>query len=167
MAALEQADGARLHDLFREVFALRAALAGRMDEVHEQAGLRTPQARAADVLTRLGPVTVPDLAARLGVSRQFALTVCNELESLGLLEFADNPRHRRSRLAALTAEGRRVLARFREREAAFLGQVLPDLDPGAVDAARDLLRRIRNRVEADGSGQGPCACVAHRRTQGR
>lgn len=92
--------GTLAHDLFREVFALRKTLAAVMDEVHARAGLRTPQRRAAGFLEREGPLPVPELARRLEVSRQFARNLCNEMAAAGLLAFSDNPRHRRSRLAA-------------------------------------------------------------------
>ena len=37
--------GMALHDLFREIFALQAALASIMNEVHAKTGLGTPQLR--------------------------------------------------------------------------------------------------------------------------
>jgi hypothetical protein len=37
----DEALGSTLHDLFREIFALQAALAGIMDEVHARTGLGT------------------------------------------------------------------------------------------------------------------------------
>lgn len=140
------ATGHALHDLFREVFALHRKLAERMDIVHEAAGLGTPQVKVLDVLDRRGAATVPDVAADQGVSRQFVLTVCHELETLGLIVFSDNPRHRRSRLAALTVEGRNAVARFREAEAKVLETALPGLDADAVAAASLLLREIGGRI---------------------
>lgn len=146
IASLPPATGGQIHDLLREVFALRHTLAQIMDKVHERAGMSTPQIKAADRLDRLGPATLPELAAQLDVSRQFARAVCNEMRDAGLLEFTDNPRHKRSRLAALTSAGRAALADAREKEAAIILDVLPDLDAATVTAAQDLLRRIRHRL---------------------
>lgn len=145
-AAQTPARGEQIHDLLREVFALHRDLAQLMDQVHERAGMRTPQIRAAGVLDRLGPTTLPDLAAQLDVSRQFARAVCNEMRDAGLLEFRDNPRHKRSRLAALTGAGRAALALAREKEAAIIQDVLPDLDAASVTAAQDLLQHIHHRL---------------------
>ncbi len=140
--------GALAHELFREVFALRKALAAIMDEVHARAGLRTPQRRAAGFLEREGPLPVPELARRLEVSRQFARDLCNEMAQAGLLAFTDNPRHRRSRLAGLTAAGRRRAARVRAREEALIQELLPGLDPGDLARALNLLRGLRRDAEA-------------------
>lgn len=149
MAAGKKAQpaGRALHDLFREVFALRALLARRMDQVHGQTGLSTPQRRIARQLHRLGPATVPDVAARLGVSRQSIQVVCNELVAAGLIEFTENPRHKRSRLVVLTAAGRRALQQAQRREEAFLAQVLPDIEAEDAAAARELLARIRKALD--------------------
>ncbi len=135
--------GERLHDLFREVFALRDVLAMGMDAVHEYAGLRTPQVRTADLLDRLGGATVPEMAAALGLTRQGVQVVCNELRDMGLVDFVDNPRHKRSKRAVLTDAGRDRLRAVRKNEARFIASLLPDIDGDAVDAALSLLRNIR------------------------
>jgi DNA-binding MarR family transcriptional regulator len=142
----KSADGERLHALFREVFALHAALSEEMDAVHERAGMRTSQVRVASALDRMGAATVPDVAAALKVSRQFVQTVCNELLAQGILEFEDNPRHRRSKLARLTATGRDVLYRTKRQEARIIEQLLPGIDARAVEQAVDLLSGIRRRI---------------------
>ncbi len=141
-----QADGERLHALFREVFALHAVLCEEMDAVHERAGMRTPQVRVASALDRMEAATVPDVAAALKVSRQFVQTVCNELLAQGVLEFVDNPRHRRSKLARLTATGRETLRRTKRQEARIIEQLLPGIDARAVEQAVELLSGIRERI---------------------
>ncbi len=153
------ADGERLHALFREVFALHAALNEEMDAVHERAGMRTPQVRVATVLSDMGGGgTVPDVAAALQVSRQFVQTVCNELQAQGILEFVDNPRHRRSKLARLTATGRDTLHRTKRQEARIIEQLLPGIDARAVQQGVELLGDIRQRIrQAQGREPEPKA----------
>jgi DNA-binding MarR family transcriptional regulator len=136
-----------LHDLFREVFVLRDALAARMDEVHARAGLHTPQVTIMEALRRFKKATVPELAAELRQSRQSVQTVCNTLLARGLIAFAANPRHKRSKLAALTVEGRRALACHRKAEAALIGARLPEFDINIVCAAHDLLADIRRTIQ--------------------
>ncbi len=138
--------GADLHDLFREVFHLQASLALSIDAVHEQSGMRTSHKRVAEMLARQNTATVPDIAAGLNVSRQFVQTVCNELNTQELLEFKPNPRHKRSKLAALTDKGRAVLNHTRELENEIIEELLPDLDAEAVGKATALLRKLRERV---------------------
>lgn len=146
------ATGAALHGLFKEVFGLHAVLAQAMDAVHEQAGLRTSHKRIAETLRLHNAATVPEMAARLHVSRQFVQTVCNELEARGLLKYGDNPRHKRSRLACLTDQGLAALKRSRVLENDIIAGAFADVDAAGVDQAAALLRQLRLRMPAAGCG---------------
>jgi DNA-binding MarR family transcriptional regulator len=68
-------------------------------------------------LALLGPLTVPQIAQMRPTSRQRMQRLADELEAEGLVEFIDNPKHRRSKLARLTRKGD---ARYRELKARFL-----------------------------------------------
>jgi len=139
--------GKELHDLFREVFELHAALSSIMDKVHEQAGLSTSQHKIMRALSHIGPGTVPDMAAVLGVSRQFVQTVCNDMLSRGFIEFTDNPRHKRSKLAALTESGRIAFRQARQKENEIIEQALPGIDSDKVIEACKLLECVRKAVQ--------------------
>ena len=56
-------------------------------------------------LRLLGPMTVPDIAKLRPTSRQRMQRLADELATEGLVEFFDNPKHRRSKLVRLTASG--------------------------------------------------------------
>ncbi len=143
----EKPRGEVIHDLFREVFMLRETLLGIMDRVHEETGLSTPKRKVMGALSRIEPATVPDTAAELCVSRQFVQTVFNDLKELDLLYFTENPRHKRSRLASLTKEGRRALASAEKKEAELIQSALPEVDPEQAAGAKELLARIREALE--------------------
>jgi DNA-binding MarR family transcriptional regulator len=68
-------------------------------------------------LALLGPLTVPQIAQMRPTSRQRMQRLADELAAEGLVEFIDNPKHRRSKLARLTPKGD---ARYRELNARFL-----------------------------------------------
>jgi DNA-binding MarR family transcriptional regulator len=139
--------GAALHDLFREVFALQAALARVMDKVHEQAGLTTPQRKVMQMMNRAGPATVPDIAARLGVSRQSVQVICNGLLSRALIKFTDNPRHKRSKFASLTQSGRLAYQQAQQLEYQMIEQVLPDIGLPKATEAHETLAHIREALD--------------------
>ena len=138
--------GRTLHELFKEVFALHAALASFMDKAHELSGLTTPQRKIMNTISLQGAVTVPDIATQLGVSRQFVQTVCNKLVSCGYIEFQENPRHKRSRLASLTQAGYTGLKSAQEKENEFIGQAMTDIDYVKAEEAKNLLEAIRNNL---------------------
>ena len=68
-------------------------------------------------LALFGPLTVPQIAQMRPTSRQRMQRLADELAAEGLVEFVNNPKHRRSRLARLTPRGD---ARYRELDARFL-----------------------------------------------
>ncbi len=68
-------------------------------------------------LALLGPLTVPQIAQMRPTSRQRMQRLADELAAEGLVEFIDNPRHRRSKLVRLTPRGD---ARYRELSTRFL-----------------------------------------------
>src|SRR5262245_66370858 len=58
-------------------------------------------------LVLLGPLTVPQIAQMRPTSRQRMQRLADELAAEGLVEFVENPRHRRPKLVRLTAQGER------------------------------------------------------------
>ncbi len=91
------------------------------------------------------PLSVPQAARRLGISRQAVQRVANDLVAAGLAEFTANPDHRTSPLLTLTDAGAETLAeitraglRFNRELATVLGERrLRDLrrGVGATDAS--------------------------------
>ena len=99
-------------------------------------------------LALLGPLTVPQIAEMRPTSRQRMQRLADELEADGLVEFIDNPKHRRSKLVRLTRKGD---ARYRELDARFLsiasttGVALGEAD---IRKTIEIVRQLSNDVKA-------------------
>lgn len=151
-----QATGQDLHELFRSVFQLQAVLAQGLDVVHENSGMSTPWKRVLHELDsagnagKTGALTVPDIAARLHLSRQFILKTCNDMEAAGLVDYADNPRHKRSRLVCMTRQGREAFAMTMANEQALIARMLPGVNGLAAREAAALLNELRGRMQEVG-----------------
>ena len=134
------------YDLIVEVLALffrLQALGKRSGAVNPWGGgvwgfLRT--------LATSGPATVPEIARARPVSRQHIQKLADELAAQGLVEFADNPRHKRSKLVRLTAKGRARFEALDRTVRSAARTAARTLDPGEVAVAtavlRDLLRAM-------------------------
>ena len=99
-------------------------------------------------LALLGPLTVPQIAQMRPTSRQRMQRLADELEAEGLVEFIDNPKHRRSKLVTLTHKGD---ARYRELNARFLAIASTmgvGLSEGDVRRATEIVRRLSGDVKA-------------------
>ena len=65
------------------------------------------------------PLTVPQAARRLGISRQAVQRSADDAVKQGLTSFQPNPEHRSSPLVELTPSGRQVLQNINERAQQF------------------------------------------------
>jgi DNA-binding MarR family transcriptional regulator len=99
-------------------------------------------------LALLGPLTVPQIAQMRPTSRQRMQRLADELAAEQLVDFVDNPKHRRSKLVRLTPKGE---ARYREWNArllaiaATLGVGLGERD---VRRTTKIVRQLSDEVRA-------------------
>jgi DNA-binding MarR family transcriptional regulator len=129
----------------------------RLRAVGQQAGLITGWGGGAFGFLRslalLGPLTVPQIARMRPTSRQRMQRLADELAADGLVEFIDNPRHRRSKLARLTRQGE---ARYRELSARLLAitsTMGADVTEADIRQTTEIVRRLSE--EARGRAEPP------------
>ena len=99
-------------------------------------------------LALLGPLTVPQIAQMRPTSRQRMQRLADELAAEGLVEFIDNPKHRRSKLVRLTRKGD---ARYRELNARFLAIASTlgvGLTEGDIRRTTAIVRQLSGDVKA-------------------
>lgn len=98
-------------------------------------------------LALLGPLTVPQIAQMRPTSRQRMQRLADELEAEGLVEFTDNPKHRRSKLVRLTRKGD---ARYRELEARLLAiasTMGADFSEADLRQTTEIVRRLSDETK--------------------
>jgi DNA-binding MarR family transcriptional regulator len=99
------------------------------------------------MLVKDGPQTVPEMARSRPVSRQHCQTIANALEAQGLVEFVDNPKHRKSKLVRATKKGRARFQSMRKQFLAAAGVYAPFFTAAEVTTATDVCRRAREMIE--------------------
>jgi DNA-binding MarR family transcriptional regulator len=106
-------------------------------------------------LAMLGPLTVPQIAGMRPTSRQRMQRLADELAAAGLVEFIDNPNHRRSKLVQLTRKG---AARYREMNVRFLAMasaVGGELSEAEIRKTAAVVRQLSAAVAARLSVEAP------------
>ncbi len=139
-----QALGELVRELPFAYFRLRAA----GDELAARAGQTTGKWGLMRSLAEDGPRTVAQLARSRPVARQWVQRLANELAAEGLIEFADNPYHRRSKLMVLTRKGERALGRMEASLAAWSAELSRSFDERSVRVAVRTLRQLREHLAA-------------------
>jgi len=140
--------GEAIADLMLEV----AQFFFRLRAVGQKTGLITNWGAGAFGFMRsvalIGPLTVPQIAQMRPTSRQRMQRLADELAAEGLVEFIDNPRHRRSKLVRLTSKGD---ARYRElsgRLLAIASTMGADFGEADIRKTTEIVRRLSDETKA-------------------
>jgi DNA-binding MarR family transcriptional regulator len=118
-------------------------------ELHRENSLSVSERSILLDLRKYGPLTVPDLARRREVSRQFIQATVNPLLEEGVLEARDNPAHRRSKLIVLTEAGTQLIRQVMKKEGAFMNGIALDLDADEIRQAAETLARVEKLIDRD------------------
>lgn len=79
-----------------------------------------------EILHKYGEQTVPELAARLEIQRQYVQIMCNETLASGFTEQRPNPRHKRSPILTLTNQGNALIEDILSKEM----QIMQEMSEG-------------------------------------
>jgi len=155
------APDARLVDeVIRETRQLFHQLKAVAAEIHGLGEMSAGMRGVLESLHERGPQTVPQIARSRPVSRQFIQSLVNTLLERQLVVLTDNPAHKRSRLVALTEEGRSAIVEMKQREQALITQLplrCSEADLGrAAEVLRDLAQAFAavHRTAAKGGQRG-------------
>ena len=101
-----------------------------------------------EILQRHGEQTVPEIAARLEIKRQYVQLMVNETLSGGFVEQHPNPRHSRSPLISLTDRGRELIEGIVAKELTVMQTIGADLDAEDVEIALKVVRAVTGKLKS-------------------
>jgi DNA-binding MarR family transcriptional regulator len=117
------------------------------------------------------PLTVPQIARRMGLTRQSVHATVDRLVRDGLLELAPNADHRRSALVRLTRRGITTYEAIDARQVAWVNRLARGIARSEIDTAVCVLQEISLRLEDDrvdepNTAVGPPARSGDRKPRG-
>ena len=138
-----------LTELILETFRLNGRLLSAGDALVRELGLTSARWQVLGAVA-MSPVPLPvsHVARNMGLSRQSVQRVANELAAQGVVRFARNPHHQRAKLILLTEHGRALFAAASARQKPWAGALAAGLPVDKLQAAAELLRELRRRLEA-------------------
>ena len=96
----------------------------------------------------LGPLTVPQIAHMRPTSRQRMQRLADELAAEGLVEFIDNPKHRRSKLVQLTRKGADRYRKLNARLLSIASTMGVSLGEADIRKTTEIVRQLSDDVKA-------------------
>ncbi len=93
--------------------------------------------------------TVPQIARRMGLTRQAVQRIANQLTEDGLAKFVENPDHRSSPILELTDDGRELDDAICDAHARWSNRVSRKLDPRKLETAIRLMGELLEIVESE------------------
>ncbi|ATG39788.1 MarR family winged helix-turn-helix transcriptional regulator [Phaeobacter piscinae] len=95
-----------------------------------------------EMLDKYGEQTVPEIAARLEIKRQYVQIMCNETLASGLVEQRPNPRHKRSPILALTDHGRTLIEEIISNEMKLIERIGANLNSEDISTALEVVLAV-------------------------
>jgi DNA-binding MarR family transcriptional regulator len=139
-----------------EVFRLNRLLLDAGDVLTEPVGLSSARWQVLGVVEH-GPIPVSNVARVMGLTRQAVQQTADGLADDGLIEWAENPHHRRAKLMAITARGREAMEYVQGRQAQWANAVAAAYSVDELRGALDVLRRLRQTLDPDAPPPAPDA----------
>ena len=100
-----------------------------------------------EMLLRYGEQTVPEIAARLEIKRQYVQVMCNETLASGFVEQRENPRHKRSPILALTDNGRTLIEEIISKEIELMKELGANLSSEDISTALEVVLAVTDNLK--------------------
>jgi DNA-binding MarR family transcriptional regulator len=139
--------GTVLTGLILETFRLNGLLLAAGDRLTSDLGLSSARWQVMGAIDE-APLPVAQIARNMGLTRQAVQRVANVLADEGLVEFTENPDHRRAKLVRLAAGGRVALEKISGRQIEWSNRLAEGLDAEEIKDALAVLSVLRQRLEA-------------------
>jgi DNA-binding MarR family transcriptional regulator len=139
-----------LTGIILDIFRLNARLLEQGDRLVAPLGLTSARWQVLGAIALAGqPLTIPQIAAAMGITRQGALKQIKLATASGLVAAIENPRHERSPLHALTPQGTLAYDAAMALQGKWVRTLARDLPVDDLQATRRILAALEERLAAD------------------
>jgi DNA-binding MarR family transcriptional regulator len=147
-------EGEKATEVILSTFRTNGLLLAAGDELAAEHGLTSArwQVLGAIALAQR-PLTVPQVARRMGLTRQSVHTTVNRLLADGLVELVPNADHRRSQLVRITELGELKYRAIDEKQAGWVNELAAGLRRSELERTARVLGELCRRLEAGSPAQ--------------
>src|SRR5262245_20865869 len=135
-------------------FRVNGLLIEAGDRLGADEGLTSARWQVLGAIEEAGrPLTVPQIARRMGLTRQSVHATADRLVSDGLLERLPNADHVRSRLLELTRSGRATYSAIDAKQADWVNGLAQGVSRADLQTTARVLDELSRRLQHDGHGR--------------
>lgn len=132
-------------ELAVEVFRINGLLLESGDRLTRPVGLTSSRWQVLGVVDH-APASVAQVAREMGMTRQGVQRTADLLAGDGLIEYVENPHHRRAKLMKMTDRGRDALDYVTKRQAEWANRVSEGLSIEELRITIETLRSLREKL---------------------
>jgi len=134
-------------DIVLETFKLGGLLVTAGDELSDEFGLTSARWKVLGALANSdSPITVSQIAASMGQTRQGVQRLSNEMVGEGVLVYQENPHHKKAQWVAMTAKGKKLYKALMEKQAPWANEISAGIDAQEIEVALEVLRKIAQKL---------------------
>ena len=131
-----------------ETFRLNGVLLDIGNQITKPYGLTSARWQVMGAIDMASqPLTVSQIARRMGLTRQGVQRIVNDLLKMGMIESTANIDHKRAPLIWITDNGKKVMSQINEDQTAWINQLSKGTSDRQLLETLEMLQVIRQRIE--------------------
>lgn len=135
-------------EIVLEVFKLGGLLINEGDQLTKEFGITSARWKVLGAIALAGsPLTVPQIARTMGLSRQAVQRLVDVMHSEEFLELLPNPDHKKAKLVSLSDKGLDIYSKLDKKQVKWANKNSQNLIQKDLEAALSVLRDISRELE--------------------
>jgi len=142
-------EGQMFTDIVLEIFKLSGLLVIQGDMLTKKVGLSSARWKVLGALAQSHvPMTVPQIAYSMGQSRQSVQRLTDLMENTDILEYQNNPHHKKAKLVSLSDKGKEIFEVLGQRQIPWANSNVAGISASEMEVTLSVLRKMIQRFEA-------------------
>lgn len=142
------AKGEALTEIILETFRFNGALLSAGNQLTKPHGLTSARWQVMGAIDLEGkPLTVSQIARRMGLTRQAVQRIVNDLARLDMVVLSENLDHKRAPLVSISKVGEAVMKEIDQAQTAWVNNLAKDFDEKKLKQALEVLQNVRETTE--------------------
>ncbi len=144
----ESQKGLVFTEIVLEVFKLGGLFINEGDQMGMEYGVTSARWKILGAIFLAGePQTVPQIARRMGLTRQGVQRLVDVMQKDGLLLFLQNPDHKRAKLIDLSDMGKDIFLKLDEKQSRQATMHSSNISQNDLETTLSVLQRISNTID--------------------